>query len=107
MTTNERFSSDKYATKGVSERVPLDTQLALWSILDKRKQRGDTLDCLQVFDLTIELVDGEPLQVVRNRQEQPPHEETIYLDVTEPVEGITLWVIDSGEYCTMLFPNEY
>lgn len=107
MTTNEMFSSEKYATRGVSERVPLDIQLALWSILDKRKERGDTLDFLQLFELTVEHVDGEPLQVVRNRQEQPPHEETFYLDVSKPVDGITIWVIDSEQYCTMLFPNEY
>ncbi|UFJ40379.1 DUF960 domain-containing protein [Brevibacillus humidisoli] len=107
MTRNGRFSSDKYVSRGVSERVPLDVQLALWDILEERKRRGDSLDYLQVFELSVVLVNGVPLQNVRNPQEQPPLDEVFCLYVAKPIGGITIWVIDSDKYCTMLFPNEY
>lgn len=101
------FASERYVTRGVNEVVAVELQLLLWSILEKRKERGDTLNYLQLFELAVETVDGEPLQKVVNRQEQPFHEEVFYLDVSEPVTGITVWAIDSREYCTMLLPQEY
>ena len=102
------LSSDRYVTRGVNEVVSCELQLLLWSILDKRQERGDQLDYLQVFELSAEWVDGEPIQKVLNRQEQPFHEEVFYLDHTENLAiGVTVWVMDSGDYSTMLLPDEY
>ncbi|MCM3082126.1 DUF960 domain-containing protein [Brevibacillus invocatus] len=42
-----------------------------------------------------------------NRQEQPFHEEVIYVDHTENLAiGVTVWIIDSGTYSTALLPEE-
>ncbi len=102
------FTSDRYVTRGVNEVVPIELQRMLWNILEKRQERGDKLDYMQVFELSTEWVDGEPIQKVVNRQEQPFHEEVIYLDHTENLAiGVTVWVMDSGEYATMLLPEEY
>ncbi|MDH4619995.1 DUF960 family protein [Brevibacillus sp. AY1] len=108
METRKMFSSDRYVTRGVNEVVPFELQLLLWSILVKRQERGDQLDYLQVFELSAEWVDEEPVQKVLNRQEQPFHEEVFYVDHTENLAiGVTAWIIDSGEYSTMLLPEEY
>ncbi|WP_314303938.1 DUF960 family protein [Brevibacillus parabrevis] len=95
-------------TRGVNEVVSVELQLALWGILERRRERGDQLDHLQIFELSAEMVDGEPLQTVLNKQEQPFHEEVFYVDHIENLAiGVTVWVMDSGEYATMLLPNEY
>ncbi|MFD2370573.1 DUF960 family protein [Brevibacillus sp. GCM10020057] len=108
MSKQKLFSTERYVTRGVNELVPVELQLLLWSILEKRMERGDQLDYLQLFELSAEMVDGEPLQKVINRQEQPFHEEVFYVDHTENLaNGVTVWIMDSGEYSTMLLPDEY
>jgi hypothetical protein len=102
------FSGDRYATRGIADRIEPDLQMALWRVIEVRKERGDVLDNLQVFELSVEMVDGEPLQKVLNRQERPEHRESFYVDgVREPIGDVTIWVMNSGTYCTMLFPDEY
>lgn len=108
MVERKLFSSDRYVTRGVNEAVPFELQQMLWSILEKRQERGDQLDHLQIFELSAEWVDGEPLQKVLNRQEQPFHEEVFFVDHTENLAiGVTVWIIDSGTYSTALLPEEY
>ncbi|MBY0055138.1 hypothetical protein H7K32_26695 [Brevibacillus agri] len=108
MGNKATFSGDRYATRGIADRIEPTIQMALWQAIEVRKARGDELDYLQVFELSVEMVDGEPLQKVLNRQEQPEHRESFYVDgVQEPIGGVTIWVMDSGTYCTMLFPDEY
>lgn len=108
MKNNRMFSTNRYVTRGVNEVVPLEVQQMLWSILEKRQERGDQLDYFQIFELSAEWVDEEPLQKVVNRQEQPFHEEVFYVDHTENLAiGVTVWIIDSGEYSTALLPEEY
>jgi hypothetical protein len=90
------------------ERVPIEIQLALWQIIDIRKERGDQMDYLQVFELSVEMVDGEPLQRVLNRQEQPEHTELVSVyNVSQPLDGMTIWGLDSGTYSIMALPEEY
>ncbi|WP_322630251.1 DUF960 family protein [Brevibacillus borstelensis] len=95
-------------TRGVNEAVPFELQLLLWGILEKRQERGEQLDYLQVFELSAEWVDEEPVQKILNRQEQPFHQEVFYVNHIENLAiGVTVWGIDSGEYATMLLPEEY
>lgn len=108
MENHEMFSSPRFATRGVMERVPIEIQLALWQIIDVRKERGDQIDYLQVFELFVECVDGEPLQRVLNRQEQPEHTEIVSLyGVNQFLDGMTIWALDSRTYSSMIFPEEY
>ncbi|MGG3887338.1 DUF960 family protein [Brevibacillus panacihumi] len=108
MGTRSMFSSDKYVTRGVNEVVSFELQLHLWRILEQRQERGDQLDYLQVFELSAEWMDKEPVQKALNRQELPYHQEVFYFDNIENLAiGVTVWVIDSGEYATMLLPEEY
>ncbi|MGG0937290.1 DUF960 family protein [Brevibacillus centrosporus] len=108
MTNRRMFDVPRYATRQVAEQVGLELQLALWAAIDLRAEKGQEMDYLQVFELSVEWVDDEPLQKVLNRQEQPQHEVSFYVDGVEtPLDGVTLWVMDSGTYCTMLFPDEY
>ena len=101
------FTSKRFVTRGITADVGLDIQLILWSMIDKRKQNGIEVDYLQVFQLSIEQKNGVSVQKVVHRQECPPVSDIYYLPMIETPRNITIWVIDSEEYCMMLLPNEY
>ncbi|MCY9664913.1 DUF960 domain-containing protein [Paenibacillus alginolyticus] len=98
----------RYMTRGVRETISLDIQDALWAIIDRNLGEGKAMDYLQVFSLTIVHTDNQIIQRIRQRQEEPERKQKYDLTgIAEPVSGVTVWIIDSGTYCTMLLPNEY
>ena len=101
------FKKDKrYVTRGVNEEVDIRLQLIMWSMIDKLKEEGNVeLDYLQVFKIRKE----ENKIVISQSQEVPEYSYTyeIELEDIQIDDEIKLYVIDSGEYSTMLFPSEY
>ena len=101
------FKKDKrYVTRGVNEEVDIRLQLIMWSMIDKLKDEGNVeLDYLQVFRIRKE---GNKI-VISQSQEVPEYSCTyeIELEDIQIDDEIKLYVIDSGEYSTMLFPSEY
>jgi hypothetical protein len=72
----------------------------MWQLIDQR--RAQTLDYLQVFDLTEE--DGK--QIIEHSQEQQPHNQRVIFFTDEPVTA-HIYVIDDGNNSTMLLAEEY
>ena len=101
------FKEDnRYVTRGVNEEVDIRLQLIIWSIIDKLKDKGNVeLDYLQVFKIRKE---GNKI-VINQSQEVPEYSCTyeIELEDIELDDEIKVYVIDSGEYSTMLFSSEY
>ena len=101
------FKKDnRYVTREVNEEVDIRLQLMIWSMLDKLKDEGNVeLDYLQVFNLRKE---GNKI-VIKQSQEVPEYSCTyeIELEDVQLDDEIKVYVIDSGEYSTMLFPSEY
>ncbi len=101
------FKKDKrYVTRGVNEEVDIRLQLIMWSMIDKLKDEENVeLDYLQVFRIRKE---GKKI-VISQSQEVPEYSCTyeIELEDIQIDDEIKLYVIDSGEYSTMLFPSEY
>jgi hypothetical protein len=98
----------RYVTRSVNDSICPDIQSAIWSIIDRNVSEGKVMDYLQVFTLTIVHADGQVYQRIRQKQEQPERKRKYDLSgISEPVSGVTIWVIDSGDYCTMLFPGDY
>ncbi|MGG2197553.1 DUF960 family protein [Paenibacillus validus] len=98
----------RYKTRGVDEAISEQLQYKLWQILDNDLNEGKPLGYLQVFELITSHVDGMPVQQVRQRQEQPKRNRIHTLTgIVKPVSNVTVWVIDSGTYSTMLLPSEY
>lgn len=60
------FNNPRYCTKGISETVPLLTQIILWDLIDIMKV--EEKDYLQVFKLAA----TDKTQHVTHTQEQPP-----------------------------------
>ena len=98
------FKKDnRYVTRGVNEEVDIRLQLIMWSMIDKLKDEESVeLDYLQVFKIRKE---GEKI-VINQSQEVPEYSFTYEIEIEDiQIEGeIKVYVIDSGEYSTMLFP---
>ena len=101
------FKKDnRYVTTGVNEEVDIRLQLIMWSMIDKLRDEGNIeLDYLQVFKLIRE---GNKI-VINQSQEVPEYSCTyeIELEDIQIDDEIKVYVIDSGEYSTILFPSEY
>ena len=101
------FKKDnRYVTKGVNNEVDIRLQLIMWSMIDKLKDKGNVeVDYLQVFKIRKE---GNKI-VINQSQEVPEYSCTyeIELEDVQLDDEIKVYVIDSGEYSTMLFPSEY
>ena len=101
------FKKDnRYVTRGVNEEVDIRLQLIMWSMIDKLKYEGDVeLDYLQVFKIRKE---GNKI-VINQSQEVSEYSCTYEIEIEDiQIEDeIKVYVIDSGEYSTMLFPSEY
>lgn len=98
----------RYMTRGISERLPPVVQMLLWGMVDALRNVRK-LDYLQVFELeTIgDREEGTVVQVITHSQEQPRYSRVCYIPIMD--EGVTgkVYIIDDGEYATMLWADEY
>lgn len=98
--------NNRYVTRGVNEEIDIRLQLIMWSMVDKLKnERNVELDYLQVFKLRKE----DNKIVIKQSQEVPEYSYTYEIEL-EDIQidyEIKIYVIDSGEYSTMLLPSEY
>ena len=98
------FDKDRYLTSGVQNTVPLPIQLILWKMIDDARLQTE-LDYLQVFELKEITVEDMPMQEVVHFQEQPEYRTRLTFPFAEPI-NTKLYIIDDGEYSTMLLPSE-
>jgi len=94
-----------YATSEVAETVPLDIQLLLWTLIERRKEDKKEVDYLQVFNLSIIVVNGRKSQRILHSQEQPKISFIGDFQVFEPINA-KFWVVDSGDGILM-YPEQY
>ena len=94
------FNNPRYCTRGISETVPLLTQIILWDLVDSMEV--EEKDYLQVFKLT---TDGTT-QHITHSQEQPPYERTLEFRTDNPITA-KIFVIDDETHTTMLLAEEY
>ena len=99
------FTNKRYITCGISNAIPEDIQLALWSMIDDFRTSTDIeVDYLQVFRLSIQ--NGK--QKIIHRQEEPVYRNEILVAfIWNPVENAKIFVIDDGAHSTMMLAEEY
>jgi hypothetical protein len=83
----------------VDRTIPLEVQIFMWQCIDNLKAEKDYL---QVFDLSVE----NGMQRVIHKQEVSEYRHSYTLGVSNPVNA-RIFVIDDGEYSTMLLAEEY
>ena len=94
------FNNQRYATKGITNTVPLVTQIILWDCIDSMKV--ELKDYLQVF----KLVANGSNQQVTHTQEEPPYERIFTFPSDYPITA-KIFVIDDETHTTMLLAEEY
>lgn len=94
------FDNSRYITKGINEELPLNLQILLWSLVDTLLIEKDYL---QIFN--IKVIRGNLLEITHS-QENPPYKRTIQA-VGNIDRDMKVYIIDSQEYSTMLFSEEY
>ena len=79
------FDNERYITCGISDRVPEDLQVAIWSAIELQKKFCSKLDYLQVF--TFQKI-GEDTLAIRQTQENPNFGTTHYTNYKQEYEEI-------------------
>ncbi len=93
------FNNPRYTTKGITEGIPVLTQLLLWNIIDRMPEPKDGF---QVFKLS----ERSGLQVIEHHQEIPEYRKDYEIKADEIVTA-KIFVIDDGTHSTMLLAEEY
>ena len=93
------FDNGRYLTQGVNTEIPPEIQLFLWGCIDKLPPERDYL---QVFELN----DMAGMQQIIHSTEQPEHRMVYVMPCDRPITA-KVYVIDSGDYSTMLLASEY
>lgn len=95
------FNKERYLTRGISNEIPLEIQILLWSMIDKLNVKKDYL---QVFEI-------EPMDVnllkIEHRQEVPRYKKEIVVINVGISSKVKIFVIDDGVYSTMMLSSEY
>ena len=94
------FNNSRYITKGINEELPLSIQILLWSLVDSLLIEKDYL---QIFN--IKVIRGNLLEITHS-QEKPVYTQIIQA-VGDIDRNMKVYIIDDGEYSTMLFAEEY
>jgi len=97
----------QYSTQEVAETLGLDIQMILWSMIDKWKREGVTVDYLQVYELSVECACGEVYQKIYHHQEIPKKNEVFYYKNIENPITAKIFIIDEDGSGVILFAHEY
>lgn len=95
------FSKQIYLTREVSEKVPVEIQLLMLNMIEELKVKKDYL---QVFQLKEQ---GQQMLEITHKQEISEFTQTILIKNIGVKKEMKIYVIDSGDYSTMMFSHEY
>lgn len=95
---------NRYISRQVNESVPIQLQILMWSMIDSLKEKKK-LDYLQILRLKVK---GNKV-LIEHEQEVPQYKEKYEVEkIKFPIEhDMKLYVIDSVDYSTMIFAEEY
>ena len=94
-----KFKNQRYLTAGVKTNVSLPLQLLMWQLID---ELDGERDYLQVFKCGC----FEGKQKIEHVQEEPEYQKE-YQFFTDTLFVGKIFVIDNGQYTTMMLAEEY
>ena len=107
---DERFfglEKKRYETAGINSELDIEYRLLLWQLVDELRDSEVEIDYLQVFEFSVDSVDGRKVQILEHRQECPDYKMVYQFGEVENFVQAKIYVIDDGDHCTMLFASEY
>lgn len=98
----KKFGNARYVTRGINSSLDFYQQNLFWTLIDDLTIE---LDYLQVFKLNC----SEDGTKILHKQEEPLYTKEYKLNtlLLDKKAEDTIFVIDNGEYSTMMFANEY
>lgn len=98
----KKFGNARYVTRGINSCLGFYEQNLFWRLIDELNVDHDYL---QVFKLSC----NEEGTTILHKQEEPSYakEYKLRTSLLDKKAEDTIFVIDNGEYSTMMFANEY
>lgn len=88
-------------TKEIYENLPLEIAILLWDLIDNLTIAKDYLQIFEINPIGLGIVE------IVHKQEVPEYEARIYIQNDLIKDKLKTYIIDSIEYSTMMFSNEY
>ncbi|HIW33173.1 MAG TPA: DUF960 domain-containing protein [Candidatus Paenibacillus intestinavium] len=94
----------RYITAGITNQVPLDTQLMLWELYET--MQVESRDYLQIFELTTVIGSHSCIHHILHKQEEPSYVHTHEVAAYTMLSG-KIYIVHDQTHLTMLWANEY
>lgn len=95
------FLNERYLTREVADRVPVEIQILMWNLVEEIEGEKDYL---QVFEV---IPNGSEFVEITHKQEIPEFTFSYIIKNIGIKTKMKLYIIDNGEYSTMMFSHEY
>lgn len=92
---------NRYMTKEIAKNLPIEISILLWDLIDNLTIAKDYLQIFEINPIGLGLVE------IVHKQEVPKYEASIYIQNDLIKDKLKIYTIDSNEYSTMMFSNEY
>ncbi len=93
------FNNQRYLSHGVSIKIPFELQMIMWGMTS---ELSEPKDYLQIFRLSA----SEQGQKIIHEQEEPEYRKEYFVKTRNAVNA-KVYIIDDGDYSTMLLAEEY
>ena len=92
---------NRYMTREIAENLPVEIAMLLWDLIDNLIIEKDYLQIFEINPIGLGVVE------IVHKQEVPKYEVSVYIQNDLIKDKLKIYVIDSIEYSTMMFSNEY
>lgn len=92
---------NRYMTKEIAKNLPIEISILLWDLIDNLTIAKDYLQIFEINPIGLEVVE------IVHKQEVPKYEARIYIQNDLIKDKLKIYTIDSNEYSTIMFSNEY
>ena len=95
------FTNEKYLTREVADRVPIEMQMLMWNLVEKIEVEKDYLQIFELIPNSSEFVE------IVHKQEIPESTFNYRVKNCGIETKMKLYIIDNGDYSMMMFSHEY
>ncbi len=88
-------------TREIAENITIEIAMLLWDLIDNLIIEKDYLQIFEINPIGLGVVE------IVHKQEVPEYKASIYIQNDLIKDKLRIYAIDSIEYSTMMFSNEY
>ena len=92
---------NRYMTREIAENLLIEIAMLLWDLIDNLIIEKDYLQIFEINPIGLGVVE------IVHKQEVPEYEASIYIQNDLIKDKLKIYAIDSIEYSTMMFSDEY